>query len=781
MTISNELLYKAAQWCMLALAFLAPVWFLPTTIAPVEFNKELMAATLVFVSLILYLAYSIKSGKVSLPYHSIFIAAGLLLLAWLASALISGAPLAIFGLGAEPNSLFTLATLFLMSVMIMLLFSDAMSLYRLILALAWGLIVFLAMVWIFSVFGAGSYLGGLFAQRTFNAVGSWNAVGFASGFFLVMLYPFLLSSSGRFRLVIACLFLLSLFLVLIVNFPLVWGVIGFFAIFLLSYAIWRQNITLVGVGVPLLLLLIALFAFFFSNLIAQNISVPAPLEVGVSHKTTLDIAGKALRENTFFGSGPNSFGYLWDRYKPLEVNATQFWGIRFNTGSSYLLTALAEIGLLGWLIYLAFLIWLWYLSLSAVAKENDTESGILGFSAFLILSYAILMWALYAVPYTLAVFGFLAIGISLANLKRAGVLYNYEISLVGEGPRGFISALVMVFFIIVGVLGVYAVTVRYVGQWAYARGLDSFNRLGNLDVAEKQILLAVQSSVSNDLYWRSLSQIYLTRAQLLLQDRATPQDILGSKFKDFLDKSVSASQNAIKAAPADFINYRALGKTYEFLIQLGTAGALEASQIQYDEALKHSPGSPLIWRDKAVAYLADFAAKKNQDSLKKAEEALLKAVELKQDYVEGHFLLAQIYDAEGKTEESIKRGEAAAILAPNDIGALFQLGLLYYRVNRLSDAKIVFERAVSINANYSNARYFLGLIYSRTSRSSGAISEFEKILALNPDNQEIKAILSNLRAGKDALSGIAPPAPSPEKRKEPPVQEENQKPAKKKR
>lgn len=781
MTISNELLYKAAQWCLLAVAFLMPAWFLPTTIAPVEFNKELMVAVLVFVSLILYLAYSIKSGGVSLPYHRIFIVIGMLLLAWLASALIAGSSASLFGLGAEPNSFFTLATLFLMSIMIMLLFSDAVSLYRLMLALTWGLIVFLLAVWIFSVFGAGSYVGGLFQNRTFNPVGSWNAVGFTAGFFLIMLYPFLLSSSGKFRWAISILFLASLLLILIVNFPLIWEVVGFFAIFLLSYAIWRKNITLVGVGVPLFLLLIALFAFFFSNLIAANISVPAPLEVGVSHATTLDVAGKALRENVLFGSGPNSFGYLWDRYKPLDVNTTPFWGLRFNIGSSYLLTLLAEIGLLGWLVYLVFLGWLWYLLLWAVTKEADAQTGILNFAAFLILSYAILMWAIYAVPYTLAAFGFLAIGVALANLKRAGVFYNYEISLAGQGPRGFLSALVMVFFIIVGVVGIYVVTMRYVGQWAYARGLDSFNRLGNLDAAEKQILLAVQSSASNDLYWRSLSQIYLTRAQLLIQDRATPPDLLGSKFKDFLDRSVLASQNAIKAAPADFVNYRALGKTYEFLIQLNAAGSLEAAEAQYDEALKRAPGSPLVWRDKAISYLADFAVRKNQDSLKKAEEALLKAVELKPDYAEGHFFLAQVYDAEGKTEEAIKRGEAAALLAQNDIGALFQLGLLYYRVNRLPDAQVVFERAVSINTNYSNARYFLGLIYSRTSRSSDAIAEFEKILALNPDNGEIKTILANLRAGKEALSGIVPPAPAPEKRKEPPVKEETQQPAKKKR
>jgi len=63
MTISNESLYKAAQWCIIAMAFLLPVWFLPTTAAPVEFNKELMVAMLVSLSLILFKLSKLSDGE----------------------------------------------------------------------------------------------------------------------------------------------------------------------------------------------------------------------------------------------------------------------------------------------------------------------------------------------------------------------------------------------------------------------------------------------------------------------------------------------------------------------------------------------------------------------------------------------------------------------------------------------------------------------------------------------------------------------------------------------
>ena len=42
---------------------------------------------------------------------------------------------------------------------------------------------------------------------------------------------------------------------------------------------------------------------------------------------------------------------------------------------------------------------------------------------------------------------------------------------------------------------------------------------------------------------------------------------------------------------------------------------------------------------------------------------------------------------------------------------------------------------------------------------------------LNPDNEEVDKILSNLRAGRDALAGISPPRTPPTQRIEPPVAE----------
>jgi tetratricopeptide (TPR) repeat protein len=121
----------------------------------------------------------------------------------------------------------------------------------------------------------------------------------------------------------------------------------------------------------------------------------------------------------------------------------------------------------------------------------------------------------------------------------------------------------------------------------------------------------------------------------------------------------------------------------------------------------------------------------------------------------------------------VKRAEELVMLNNTDVGALFQLGFLYYKNNQFDFAKQVFERVVQLSPNYSNARYFLGLIYDRENLKdkSKAIEQFLKIAELNPDNNEIKLIIANLEAGKPALYKIVPPAQAPQSRAEAPVSE----------
>lgn len=760
---------KAAEWCLIAVAFLLPVWFWPNTFSAVEFNKALMVSGLVFVAFLCYLAQAITSGKIKTPFHWSFLLLLGSLIIWLVSALTSQFAGGLWGLGAEPTSFLSLLVFVLFFLLIGAVFDSFASLFKVFTAAFFGFAI-LTLGSLFSVFGWMKWMGGLFSDPTFNTIGSWNSLALAEGFFILMVYPLMTHLKGKTRMVLNVFLALALVLMVAINFQLAWIITGFFALVILSYAIWRRNVSPAAIVMPALILFLSIFGILKHDTIA-SLTIPAPVEVGINYQATLDVAKGALEKNYLLGPGPGSFGYLWDLYKPMAINNTIFWQVRFSSGASLLLTILAETGILAGLMFVLFLMLIWYLGIKVTTAQSETMPSAISLAAFLMLSYMLVVWALYPAGYTLVALGFLALGLISALAHISDGMRVYKFSLFGEGPKGLVSAMAVVVLIIASFGGLYVAASKYIGQAVFAEGISTFNKGDNTDKAEAQLLLAARSDSRNDVYFRNLSQFYTLKAQLLLQNNSTPRDLLGSQFKDVLDKAISASQQALDKNPMDYQNYRVFGKIYEFLIPLNTPGALDAAITQYNEAIKHAPTNPLLWDDKATAYVADATTRKDFSQLKKAEEALQKATELKPDYTEAHFLMAQIFDAEGNSAEAIKRSEAAALLGPNNIGSLFQLGLLYYKANRLDDAKIVFERAVLINDNYSNARYFLGLIYDRQNRKADAISQFEKILVLNPGNSEVMVIIGNLKAGRGALSNIVPPAPAPEERSQTPVPE----------
>ena len=772
---NTDKFYKLSQWSVLILAFLLPFWFLPTTQAPVEFNKILMVSALTIAAFIFYLVHAILRARLSVVWHKSFLFAIAALLFWFLSSIFSGTgPQSLWGTAAETSSFFNVFILFLISWLIAVVFPDTSSLKKLLLFFASGFVIF-ALFLLISIFGFGKFFGGVFADRNFNTVGSWNSIALAAGFFVMTIFTFLAQGSpGIKRWVLSILFFVFLFIMMLVGFPLSWVFLGVFALVYLSYAIWRRHINGPALLLSVVLLSVSIFGFTFGGSFPRLFGISSPLEVGVSHKATFGALKEALKENLFFGKGPASFKYIWDSHKPVEVNRSVFWSVRFDSGSSYLLTVLGEIGIVGWALFLGFLGYLWYLGINLVSSGTKNENLFL--SSFFLFGYTVLMWAFYPVGYTLLALGFLSIGFLLASLRISGSIKVYDIIIFGEGPMGFVSAMAVVMLMIAGISGFYVAGSKYAGQVFFSRAVAAFVK-NDLDLAERNILTASRIDGRNSAYMNSLSQLYFIKAQLVLQDRATPAELLSSKFKDALDRALAAGQETIRLSPMDFEAYRNVGNIYRFLISLNTEGARDAALAQFDEAIKKSPKNPSLFRDKALAHMSELAVKRDNALLDLAQAELEKSIELKPDYAAANFLLAQIFDAKGDKKEAIKKGEAAALISPNDVGALFQLGLLYYKDDRLEESEVVFKRAVFLNPNYSNARYFLGLIYDRIQRKGDAISEFERISSLNPGNEEVEKILSNLHSGKNALLGISPPGPSPEKRVEAPVKDNSDRPS----
>lgn len=548
--------------------------------------------------------------------------------------------------------------------------------------------------------------------------------------------------------------------------------------------------------------------------------VVIPAEVSPNIRATMNIANRVFNESPrsmLFGSGPGTFGLDWGLYKDPSFNAPQniggavvdLWNVRFNQGFSLVATYAVTAGVFGLFAFLAF----WGVALIVslrrmlIVPEEEMSYAV---SAFLGVVAVFMSAFLYPANFTIQLFGFLVLGALTVFLARPKPAVSLDANFSeGEGetraPRVkknfwevreeriqfehpwavFLSSLAAVFLLSLGVAGIYFQVGRARAAFEFQAASSALNQ-GKIEEAIQGFEQVTVEESSNYRGYHALTQARTEKIRQLIQ-RAAQGENVQQEFLGTITNAQQSAQRAIDLAGNEPLVWRTQGALYELIIPF-VQGSEKYAFDSYKRATDFDPLNPAVWVElgrTALTYadrlqlMANQARGQEQQqilqarlfALQEAEKAFQKATEVKPDFAPAHFLSAQTALRLGNIQGAIKSTENARNTAPFDIGIAFQLGLLYYQTNDFDRAQAEFERAISMNQNYSNARYFLGLIYSRKGSALNAVQQFEEILKFNPDNQEVQKILVNLRAGKSALTGIVPPAEPPEKRRETPVKE----------
>ena len=104
--------------------------------------------------------------------------------------------------------------------------------------------------------------------------------------------------------------------------------------------------------------------------------------------------------------------------------------------------------------------------------------------------------------------------------------------------------------------------------------------------------------------------------------------------------------------------------------------------------------------------------------------------------------------SEGQIDEALREFEAALSIEPQYLSALNDLGVLYLKLNRLTEAASTLERALKINKRFHHARLNLGLVLIRQGKHKEAVE------MLKPLSRE-KPVLDGMRlAYAEALIGV---------------------------
>ena len=760
----TPLLGKIHRIGLFTLVFLFPLWFLPFTQDILNVQKQVLLIILVLVSLIAWCAKTINEGEFSVYTSWVH---------WLVGALVGAGALSTFfslwrygsfwGWPLNPSEsfltlLFFVLVYFLVSqtiktreefIKLFLLFATSMTVA--------GVFIVLQLYHVFIIPFSFARNGG------FNTIGSVNLATLTMAVLVPLLLAFGFGAhTKRLRTICWSLAAVLFAILLLMNFSRAWIALaaGLCVVLALGFMNVKRGVNFRWISLPMALLVIALFFLIFH--FSLPFAPPPAVEILPSFNAELGILKSVFAKSFLFGTGPATFAFDYAQYHGVSLNQTLFWGTRFASGTSEIIDWFITYGLLGGFALVALLGTAVFFALRLLIRprEDNPLPWMMGLGLTASFIAVIVAQILYYSNFTLSFLFWLL----LAGLARFTAAPEKKISLAPSSWKSVVSSFAFLAILIGSVGLVFMQGQKYVADLSYVQGATLISR-GEQEKGVAKILSAAALNPGGDLYWRNLSQVYLSQLNQIIGNKTLTTEQKQQQSQAVIANTAAAANQAIIVNPANVENWNVRGFIYRNLI--GFPGADDLAIDSYSRASALEPASPFSLTELARAYLAQAqnlgqqkdTTGKRQEALDKALDNLNAAITLKNDYAPAHYLIAVLYDLQGKSDQAIAKLEETKKIAPQDIGLAFQLGVIYYQKNQIAKAQQEFERAKSLNEGYANARYMLGLVYDKEGQKNKAIVEFQKVLELNPDNDQVKKIISNLIGGKPALNGLQPAQP----------------------
>lgn len=762
---------SASVWVLAVTGLLAAVAFIPANSIPFLYTKVSLLAAGGLVALMLFILARLTRGNVIVPPITLVGALWLVPLAYGISTLFSSAGVrhSFFGTQLEADSMgfmLILATIGSLAALALRRADQYRTFFKVGL-ITFALVLISEVVILFLAKASPETI-----SATANIVGSFTDLGMLAGLGVVtsLLAIRFLALGKRMRTFLWVLVAVALFTVAVVNSVLVWSLVALAALGLFIEAIMRRTPAtgsedLEGVATldadfeptsgsmdgkslvaPLITLVAALFFLIGSGTIGSALSGAMGanyLDVRPSWQATFDVGSHTYASSPIFGSGPGTFSTQWLKFRDRALNETVFWNVDFVSGIGLVPTSFVTTGALGalaWLFFLGLFLWVGLRSLLFRAPEEQ-------FLRF--VSIASFTGALYV--FTLMVFavpgpavlaaGFLMAGVFISSLRHGKGRHEWGI-IFSRNPRvGFVIVFALTLLLLASVVAAYALVNRYLSEVAYLEGANAFSA-GNLDAAEQAAGRAILFAPSDRAY-QLLSSVGLARMNEAANNNELPAADRQQRFQAALSGSIDAAITATRLRPDSYQNWTLLGNTYQAVVPLKIDGAYENAKAAYLRAIELNPTSPVL-----PYVLAQLEIANEQPAA--AEEYLMQAIALKQDYTQAIFLLSQLQVSQGKAREALQAAESAAFFAPNDPVVLFQLGILRSGTGDTQGAITALTRAIELNPQYANARFFLAVAYALAGQFPAAVEQLEAVSALSPENaQAVAEDLAALRQGRN--------------------------------
>ncbi len=642
---------RISFFALLATVFLLPIFFLPYFQFSLAVSKGVLFSFGITISLFFYLLARLLDGKIAIPKNGLIWGMLAIVFAAFVSAIFSDSvKLSLWGGAYEIDTFFSILLLFFSFFLAANYFQNRQAQ----LWLFGGIFVSYAASIIFIVlnffvnFGklAPNFFAGL---STSNLVGSLNDLAIFSGV-IVIAGIFAIENlelKKGVKIFLSLVAFLGLFALSLSDYTAVWIVVGIIALLFMVAGISKRRAKIKEEGdevvarrwpiIPTIVLLVSIFFVVSGPSFVARLLGVSNLDVRPSPTATWMIASKALSESPIVGEGPGRFVNAWLKWKPAAVNQDVFfWDTNFNFGFGFIPSMLVTVGLLGGLSIIFFLFFL--VRQIMLAFKNDLRDQ---FGRFLSLSLATLtsfLW-LFAIIYTpnlvILMLAFVMTGalVGASILNKRTKVYSLQFL---KDPR-------VSFFFILGLVvlmgGTAFLGYKFVKKFSsvvyYQKAVLVAQSPEKMDEAESKLVRAITLN-ENDLYYRSLSELYLLKLSSLLQkQQADPSADLEGSLQETLGLAEAAAKGAIAFDQSNYLNHLSLATLYESLLPLGVPNSYESAKMALSGAQALNPASPAI-----ILRTARLEAG-NGDSAAARDEAN-KALALKPNYADAYVFLAQL-------------------------------------------------------------------------------------------------------------------------------------------
>lgn len=765
-TEHSSLWSRVGSFAFIGIAFLVPLFAIPSDVVPMQFSKVFLALVLTLVALGAFFLDTLRHKKLTASLHPVVISFYALAFAYgigtLFSSDIRGS------LIGYQFSTDTFAFMLLGAVLAhtaALLFSDRVKIFSILIAFlmgSWVVYGFQIVQFLFN----GPLPIALFSDPSSNLIGKWNDLALYAGFVasLTLLARESLLLSRIHRLLLSITLGVSLFFLAVINMREAWILFGGAAFSVLVLALVRRFFSTdsssshpQAQGITAFIVVVITVLFFLGgSLVApglQQLFSISVVEIRPSLESTTDLLRSVYKDNPVMGSGPNTFAASWLLYRSPEIAQTEFWNISFPSGSSMIVSALATGGILvlvAWAMVVITLLLSIVRALFSVEAHNRQSFFITSISAFGTL-YLLFAHLVYNPSQGLTILLFLFGGLFVASLSHTSLLKSTDIDL-GHAPRSlFTFVLGGMIVLLVGIVAIYGVGRVYASTIIHNQALQ-VAQTGDMDRALSLIARAT-SLDPQDRYFRSAAFLYIERVDALIRSNEN-NEATQQAFQNAVAGAVQNTGFALAQHPVRFENLMARGLVYAQVVPLGVEGALENGVAVYEEARKVNPSDPEIdWR---LAQM--YVARDNADA---ALESITDALSKKADYTPAILLRAQIALDEGDLDEAITSVKNAVYFEPNNEILLYQLGILLLQDESYEDASVAFELSLQNRPDFANATFFLAQAYAFLGRFDEAGVLVDRLSQENPEQEELKNYTAQLREGINPFA-VAPTAPEVE-------------------